>query len=145
MTLLNRYFPVTVALYGLLTTLTLVVLFHGLIVLGVLPAGIVWGGRVESREQLLVLEAVSITLNLLMLAVAAVRAGLLNVRVRPVVLQIAFGLMTALFLLNTLGNMVSKNELEKAVFTPLTLLLALCCLRLTFAAGPGYSKPPVAQ
>ncbi|RTQ48881.1 hypothetical protein EJV47_14895 [Hymenobacter gummosus] len=118
---------------ALLVIITLTLLFHGLVISGVIPFQIVWGGRISSREQLLVFEAVSVGLNLLMLAAVAARAGLLRVRVPAGLLTAALWLMAALFALNTVGNLLSNNELEKLVFTPLTLLLALLSLRLALA------------
>jgi hypothetical protein len=38
--------------------------------------------------------------------------------------------MFVLFAINTVGNIFSNNELERLIFTPLTLLLAVFSLRL---------------
>lgn len=121
------------ALYAMVLIFSLVVAFHALVLLGIVPFEMVWGGRLKTREQMLQFETVSILLNLLMLAVVAVRAGWLRVRVHPTVLRVVLWLMTGLFALNTVGNVFSINPTERLVFTPLTLLLALLCARL--AAG----------
>jgi hypothetical protein len=46
----------------------------------------------------------------------------------------ALWLMAALFLLNTLGNAVSKNKVEQSLFTPLTILLAMFSILLALSS-----------
>ncbi|RAK69441.1 hypothetical protein [Hymenobacter edaphi] len=123
---------------ALLLIIALTLVFHGLVIGGVVPFQIVWGGRLTGRDELLAFEAVSVGLNLLMLAAVAAWAGLLRVQVPAGLLRAVLWLMVALFALNTVGNLLSTNQFEKLVFTPLTLLLALLSLRLAL------SKPPVA-
>ena len=118
------------ALHGLLAVFLSTTVFHVLVVVGVIPFAIVWGGRLRNHSQMLAFEAVSLTITLLMLAVVAVRAGYVKIKVPPRVMAIFFSLMFLVFLANTAGNMVSKNRLEKRLFTPLTLVLALLSLRV---------------
>ena len=118
------------ALHGLLVVFLATTVFHVLVVAGVVPYTLVWGGRLRDQSQMLAFEAISLTLTLLMLAVVAVQAGHVKVRIHPRVVAVVFSLMFLLFLVNTAGNLASKNELEKRLFTPLTLLLALFSLRV---------------
>ncbi len=119
-----------IASRGLLLILSLVILFHLLVIAGVIPFQVVWGGRLKDTSQMLVFESVSILLNLLMLTVVSIQAGLVKVTLNQRILKIAFWLMGILFFLNTIGNLASLNQLERLVFTPLTFLLALFSLRL---------------
>ncbi|MCB2379000.1 hypothetical protein LGH70_15470 [Hymenobacter sp. BT635] len=125
----------------LLVIFALTVLFHGLIITGVIPFGMVWGGRLQTREQMLVFETLSILLNGLMLGVVAAWAGRWKVALNPRILRIALWLMAGLFLLNTVGNLLSTSAVEKAVFTPVTLLLTLLCLRLALGIRPVAARP----
>ncbi|TGE18368.1 hypothetical protein [Hymenobacter elongatus] len=120
----------------LLVIFALVVLFHGLVITGIIPFGIVWGGRLQTHSQMLVFETVSIALNALMFGVVAVWVGHWKAAVGAGVLRGALWLMAGLFLLNTVGNLLSTNAVEKAVFTPMTLLLALFSLRLALGPRP---------
>jgi hypothetical protein len=112
----------------LLIILSLVVIFHLLILVSVVPFNITWGGRLEDISQMYLLETVSIIINLLMLGVVAIHAGFLKLRINQVIVQVALWVMVVLFLLNTVGNYSSQNQFEKTVFTPLTLLLSILCL-----------------
>ncbi|MCB2407925.1 hypothetical protein [Hymenobacter lucidus] len=139
---MKQLFSERLAAASLLVIFVLILLFHGLVITGVIPFGVVWGGRLQTHAQMLAFETVSIALNALMLAVVAVWAGYWKVSVSSRVLRVALWLMVGLFGLNTVGNLFSTNVTEKAVFTPLTLLLALLSLRLALGARPA---PPVAQ
>lgn len=75
-------------------------------------------------------EITSIALNSVMLGIVMIQGGLLKVNVKPIVLKIAFWCMFILFAINTIGNMFSNNELERLIFTPLTLLISVFSLRL---------------
>ena len=129
-------FPERLAATGLLVIFALTLLFHGLVVTGVIPFGIVWGGRLQTPEQMLAFETVSIALNALMLAAVAAWAGHWRVAVSARLLRGLLWLMAGLFVLNTVGNLLSANATEKALFTPLTLLMALLSLRLALGARP---------
>jgi hypothetical protein len=115
---------------SLFSILALVILFHLFVLLRIVPYEIVWGGRINTTSELLFFESASLLLNGLMLVVVAVKAGWLKLRIPPVVIQIALWAMCGLFLLNTLGNLLSTNAFEKTVFTPLTLVLSLLCFIL---------------
>lgn len=117
---------------ALLIIFSMVILFHVLVLAGVIPFDMVWGGRLKSKDQMIPFEITSLILNVLMLAVVAIHSGYLKVSINPMIIKAALWFMFVLFLLNTLGNLFSSNELEKMVFTPLTILLSVFSLRLTF-------------
>lgn len=118
------------ALYGLLAILSLFVILHLLILFRLLPYDLVWGGRAAGIAEVTALEVVALLINLLMLGAVAVRAGIVRLPAGPIFLKIVFWVMFLFFLVNTVGNLVSNNRVEQAVFAPLTFLLALFCLRL---------------
>lgn len=122
------------SVYSLLILFALVILFHFLVLFSVFPHNIVWGGRMTSFSELLMFECVSILLNGLFIVVVLLKAGLLKWKVNNSFLQILLWIMVTVFALNTLGNLLSKNEFEKIVFTPLTLLLAFLCMRAALAS-----------
>lgn len=118
------------AIHVLLAVFLVTTVFHVLVVVGVVPFAIVWSGRLRDHSQMLRFEAGSLTVTLLMLAIVAVRAGYMNIKIPARVMTVVFSLMFLLFLANTAGNLASKNALEKRLFTPLTLVLALLSLRV---------------
>lgn len=115
---------------GMIIILSLIIIFHVLVLTGIIPYKIVWGGRLESTTDMIRFEVVSIGINLLMLATAANKSGYLNWGKSKQWVRIGLWIMVVLFSINTLGNLVAINIWEKIIFTPLTLLLAFFSLRL---------------
>lgn len=121
------------AAYSVLFILSLIIGFHLLIISDLLPHTIVWGGRMTNRSELIRFELISIGANAFMLLVILIRAKIINVEINAVVLKILLWLMAGLFILNTVGNLLSKNEFERITFTPLTILLSIFCIKLALS------------
>lgn len=120
--------------YCLIAILTLVVIFHLLVVAGIIPYTIVWGSRISSPDDVIIFELVSITINLIMITILCLYTGLLKFNVHPLVLRIAIGIMAGIFAVNTVGNLYSESQVEKAIFTPITFVLSGICLYLIFGS-----------
>ncbi|MCC7298558.1 MAG: hypothetical protein IT244_09510, partial [Bacteroidia bacterium] len=52
-----------------------VLVFHFLVLLGVIPETIVWGGNIETKSQLYIMESVSILINLFMLFILLMKGN----------------------------------------------------------------------
>jgi hypothetical protein len=116
--------------YFLLILMACTIVFHGFVLLGIVPYNIVWGGQLESVEEMYMMESVSIGLTLFMAWMVAVRIEVLHAKFPALLSQFIFGGMALLFLLNTIGNLFAVNRLETLLFTPLTLLSTIACFRL---------------
>jgi len=125
-----HFLPVKTAQKTLLLLFSLILVFHTLVLVGYIPFQMVWGGRLKSYEEMLAFETISILLNFIMLAVIAIDSGLLRIPVSRKVLQFSIGIMAVLFAVNTVGNIFSVNEMEKLIFTPVTAILSVLCIRL---------------
>ncbi|OLP97969.1 hypothetical protein AK812_SmicGene19630 [Symbiodinium microadriaticum] len=92
----------------------------------------VWGGQLKSKEEMYIFEALSVSLNLLMLLLVLTRGGWLNAcPCLPASFQRALcALFCGLFACNTVGNALAKTNFERCVFLPLTLLSAVAFARL---------------
>ncbi len=106
--------------------LSVILVYHLLIISSIIPYDAVWGGRLESKGQMIRLEIFSISINLLILGATLLRAT----KSTSLLLRMVFFLFSGLFALNTLGNIASKNMYEAVIFTPLTMILAVLCFRL---------------
>jgi hypothetical protein len=115
----------------LLVILGALAVFHIFMLAGALPAGIAWGGQAESTPQTLrTLEAVGLVVTALFAGVVAARAGFISsVRVRRPA-RIGMWVMFGYFVLNVIGNVASTSGVERAIFTPVSLVVALLALRL---------------
>ena len=108
----------------------LIVIFHFLVIFGIVPFQNVWGGRLKTQEEMLKFEAFSIVLNLIFIAVVLVKAGFWKVKISPKIISILLWIMTILFALNTIGNLFAVNDLEKYIATPITFILSVLCFIL---------------
>lgn len=113
--------------YFVLVLLLLLMIFHLLILLKIVPYQILWGGRLKNDKEMYKFEGFSVLITALFLIIILVDTHYLNWSVPDLAITLALSLMSALFALNTFGNLMSKNKFEKRVFTPVTIALALGC------------------
>lgn len=125
---------VNIAQYGLITILSIFLVFHLLVLMKIIPYGVVWGGRLKSDKEMYRFEIVSISINLFFLFVILVHSNIFTISFPKIMTTIVLWLMTALFAFNTFGNMVSKNKLEERIFTPTTILLTIFSLILALSS-----------
>lgn len=111
-----------------------VLIFHLLVIVGIIPYSIIWGGKMKTHDDMLVMEGISIGINLLFLGIVYLRFSQRNNASLVNKLRIALWLFFVLFSLNTLGNLFAETLTETLIFTPLTVLLAILSLRLALKA-----------
>ena len=116
-------------------------LFHAFIIIGMLffemaPMDYLWGGRMETRDQLLTFEIVSLIIQLLVLWLVRIRVVLQRSGSRRIWIRALLWVMTLLFVLNTLGNLTAPSKMEKSAAL-LTLISAALTARLAREPWPG--------
>lgn len=104
--------------------------FHLLVIAGVVPNTIVWGGRITDPRRLVVMETLSLVTILLVGALSFIHGRMTAAGNGTVVLRLFMWVFAALFLLNTVGNVFAKTAFERFAFTPVTAVLAFLTLRL---------------
>ena len=115
-----------------MTLLFIFLVLHFIIMLKILPYQMVWGGRLKSDQEMYRFESISIIINLVLLFFIINYSNLLDIGLPTHISRFILWLMTIVFVLNTLGNAVSKNKLEQRLFTPLTILMALFSFVLAY-------------
>jgi len=118
------------ALNGLISIFILSILFHFTVMIGIVPPGIVWGGRVNKTNELLRLELFSIVLNSLFLVFILIVNKTINISLKVLLIKTILWIMSLVFLLNTLGNLFAKSSIETLIFTPITILLSFFSIYL---------------
>lgn len=112
----------------LISLLSLLVIFHILILFHVLPADIVWGGRLQSDSDVIKMELIALAITILFLLVIVLKLSK-SPKYRKLI-NIGVWIIFIYFSLNVLGNIASGNLIEKAVLSPVALIMALFTLRL---------------
>ncbi len=110
-------------------TFVLTIIYHLAIIFQFIPFEFVWGGRLTSEKEMYQFESVSLLLNIVFLVLSMTLLRKKEMRKKTVV-KVIFYLFAVLFLMNTAGNMVAISDFEKYIFTPVTLIVALLCLRI---------------
>ncbi|MCL6257549.1 hypothetical protein M3O96_00505 [Aquiflexum sp. TKW24L] len=136
---MHKFLTPKFAANGILLITSVTLVFHFLILSGIIPFENTWGGRLETREQMFVFESISILITVLVMIAVAIRAGYLLWKVKPIFLKVFFYILMVVFALNTIGNLFANNDFEKFFASPLTLILAIFCWRL--AISNSYPSP----
>ncbi len=104
---------------------------HFLILIRVIPAAIVWGGRVAAdQSNLYQLEIIAIAAILIFLGLVIAKLRKLKLGVSNRWINVGIWAMFGYLILNTLGNFASGISAETLVFGPLTIVMGLSALRL---------------
>ena len=109
----------------LLIVFLLTVLFHLLVLIGVIPFSGVWGGRLETVQDMYRFEAVSILINIFVLFVLIQKRKNLLDGNPNIVINVLLWVFMGLFLLNTVGNLFAESVIEKILATSLTLIISV--------------------
>lgn len=125
-----QIFSERMALNIMVAIFSVTILFHLLVLTGLIPYDMVWGGRLKDQAQMIQFEIISLLINSLMLLLVLLKTCTIKNNVPQWIFWVGFWAMAVLFLMNTLGNILSNNAMEKAIFTPVTIVLFLCSLRL---------------
>ena len=110
--------------------LSISVVFHLLILTGVIPYKLVWSGLLDTDLQMVMYAISSITALIVVICVISIRGGYMKPFVSKSALRAILWMLVVLFLLGAVGIILSKTTLEMILFTPPTLISAILCYRM---------------
>ena len=113
------------ALYIIFFLLGGLLIFHLLIISQLIPYDQVWGGRLQSEEEMIRFESFSLGLNALMLLIYVVKYRQLLSGNKQKLTNFLIWLFVAFFLLNTIGNLLAESILEMILGTIFTLSMVI--------------------
>lgn len=127
------------AVTGSLFLYGLFLLFHLAVIVGILvfdfvPIDFLWGGRMQTKDQLLVFEMVSSFITGLSIFIVSIKAGILEIPKLITPATIGMWVLFLMFVLNTLGNLFAETIFEKSLSIA-TAALAIFSLRLALEKG----------
>ncbi|WP_421763803.1 hypothetical protein [Ekhidna sp.] len=105
-------------------------IFHICILIGVIPYDLVWGGRLASQAKMIQFEIISLVINSIILLFVFMKKGAVKPFLSIKIINLFIWLFAVIFLLNTIGNLFASNSLETIIFTPITLILTICMVRM---------------
>ncbi len=124
-----RHIPFRTAAYTLFALFVAAIIFQLVVLAGLIPTEMVWGGRLQNEGERTVGALVSISFVLVFVALVLMRMGRIG-RSMPAVGKWGMWLVCALFALNTAGNLFALDLRETVIFTPVTLISAVLAARV---------------
>jgi hypothetical protein len=113
-----------------------VLVFHTLIITGIIPFTIVWGGKLKTEAEMVRFEIISLSINIFLFLTVLMTLGYLRASIPSRIIRFVLWTFALLFLVNTIGNLFAETNLERWIFTPMTLVLSICCMRLALKDKP---------
>ncbi|TGL53985.1 hypothetical protein EHQ59_08245 [Leptospira kemamanensis] len=111
-------------------------LFHFFALLQIIPYQYLWGGRLQSVQEMYLMESISLVSNVFFVYCSYIYLRYLNLGFVPVWIRIVFGFISGIFFLNTIGNLIAVTDLESLLATPVTAFLAV----VSFTLVPKYEN-----
>ncbi|MBK5278893.1 MAG: hypothetical protein JJE09_08520 [Bacteroidia bacterium] len=124
----KRATNLSLAIFGLFIMFHLAIII-GIVIFNYVPIDFLWGGRMETRNQLLGFEFISLIVMAFCILIVLIHSERIRIPKLKNVVQIALWILFAMFVLNTLGNIIAKTMFEKFLAV-VTAILSILCLRL---------------
>jgi hypothetical protein len=120
------------ALKAMLILLLAVLLFHLSVLFQLIPYTIVWAGKLNSVQEMRTFESVSLLLCMFNILIFMLKGNYISHKIPMKFINGIIWFFVLLFSFNTVGNLFAKSNFELYVFTPLTFISALLCLRIVW-------------
>lgn len=108
----------------MLLLLSIVSTFHLGVIIKIFPYDIAWGGHLKNDNEMYAFEVMSIFINLVLMAVILLKGGYLKFQLHRKIVNTVLWVFFFVFILNTIGNILSDTNFEKSL-SILTLILAV--------------------
>jgi len=117
---------------GLLILLSATLMLHLLIIFGIVPYQIFWGGQIENdAANMLMMEVAAVAVLALFMGITILNTY--HPSKYRILAKIGMWIVFAYLLLNTARNLSSEQIFEKTVLAPATFLMSLLSLRLAIS------------
>ncbi len=106
-------------------------IFHLCVLFWIIPFSVVWGGKLETREQMYLFEAISLVSLPLIFSMFFINFWHItkNEKIRKFAKK-SMWVFFLLFAFNTIGNLFAESKMEMLIATPLTFFSAILCFYL---------------
>lgn len=113
----------------LLYLLGLLIVFHVLVIVGLVPGHFVWGNQIP-EESILPMEMIAIVLTISFMLFVMIKMRYLAENRKSVFANIALWIIGLLLSLSALLNLISEVSIENLIFAPLALVMSLLTIRV---------------
>lgn len=115
----------------LIGLISVILVFHLLILVKIIPYDVTWGGRLKSDNEMYLFEGISIAVNGILLLLLFLKGRIISQVKSSKFIDIVLWIYLVLFSLNTIGNLLAESTFEKffAILTLVFVFLLLVILR----------------
>lgn len=125
----------------IITILATLIVLHLAVLLEILPMNIVWGGRLQSRNEMIQFELIAIIINILIALTVAMKIGLIKKRLPGRLLHVSIWVIAFMFTTNIFTNLLAIHWFEKWVMGSLTVILSFLFIRLALLTKGENIRP----
>ena len=116
------------ALISMFFILGIILIFHFLIFMELIPYDKIWAGKLSSVEEMKSFEIFSILLNVFIVIILFIKYKQLDREKGNKIIDILIWIFAAFFALNTLGNLFAESMIELILGAFSTLILSILCV-----------------
>ena len=113
----------------LLSIIGVMILFHILVIAGVVPSNWVWGNNFPA-ESILPLELIAIVITFSFGLFLQIKMRYVKMEQKNKVVNIVLWIIAAFLIFNAITNIISTVTIENLIFAPLALIMAILTIRL---------------
>jgi hypothetical protein len=136
---MKKLIIVNLAGHLLLISLTLLAIFHILIIFQMIPTHMIWGGQFnEFSSNLMLMEFLALIILFIFFLIILVKMGYFRLQKYGKIVDTGMWIIVVYFVLNTIGNLASSVPAEKWIFTPITILISIFALVLAVGKKQNY-------
>lgn len=115
----------------LIVSLSLLMIFHVLVLFRFAPVEIVWGGQIaDSPADLIALEGFALFITAVFLLIVSCKLGYIKSSSFIKIINTGLWIVFVYLIMNLSANLVSKSFFENLIFIPITLIMAILVYRL---------------
>ncbi len=113
-----------------ITIIVLFIIFHILVLLGVVPSNIVWGGQIAEESTVMRHEILRLLVSFIFLAIIIEKLNQNKITKFKKLSNAAFWFIYIYFIITSIAKLALAVTLEKLIFIPVTVILSVLLFRL---------------
>lgn len=117
----------------LIILLSLLVIFHALVLMDIFPYDQTWGGSIQDKSQVILYEGFATALNIIFILIVSIKLDYLKIHGLKKMASIGIWVMCAFFTLSLIGNIMAEGQLERTIFIPLSIILLLLSFKIALS------------
>ena len=112
----------------------------GIVVFDIVPLEYLWGGRMQTKDELLLFEILSLVIQVLCYWVVVLKRKHIKMGQHNLVVESVIWILCIVFFLNTIGNLVAKTRMETLLGTPITAILFVLLFRIGIEKKSNFAE-----